>query len=781
MTSRGPTDGEQILARVARHTGTWNAPPAAVPTTAMPDGPLLGNGDLGVVVAGPADALRCHLGKNDFWTRTHGDASIITVGTLCWECPALPGATYRLEQHLAEATVTGQFQCDSGTLTVRAWVAARANILVVELAWTGDQPLATTLRYVPGTWPAADPAAARAPATGACHQAGSGWSPPWHSDPDHDSTAAHACLWAQRRADDLPGAPRRVAVVARVLGAAALPAGPEHLALSLDSGARVTVAAVVLSDLDDSDCLAAAWRQAAALDADRLTAHAAAHRRWWRDFWQRSGLELDDAVLERHWYGALYVLGSCSRPGKVAPGLWGNWVTTDRPNWHGDFHLNYNFQAPYYLAYASGHADLALPFYQAMAEARPQAERMAARHGWSGLHFPVCIGPWGLSPEDPDQDWGQRSNAAYAALLFVWHWHYTRDQAFLETQAYPFVRDVAAFWEGYLTPEKGRYVVRGDAIHEGSGEDTNPILSLGLLRALLAAALEMSAALGCDADRRVTWGRLLSHLGPFPQQQRAGVTVFRYSETGMGWCDSNTLGIQHIFPAGAIGLDADPQLLGLCHRTIEAMARWSDFNGLSSWYTACARVGYDPDTLLARLRQECQQQARANLLLYYGGGGIESVGGFLALCEMMLQSHDGMLRLFPCWPADRPARFWQLRARGAFRVSAAWQQGRVADLNLHSEQGQGCSLVNPWPGQAVQIRRADAPPTVITGPLLRFATTAGETLELGPAPADRKEPSLDHPMAAARIGTAAARRPLLPEPRPAALPEDQLHAPGADA
>lgn len=38
------------------YTAAFTAPPRAVPTRGMPDGPLLGNGDVGVVLAGPPEA-----------------------------------------------------------------------------------------------------------------------------------------------------------------------------------------------------------------------------------------------------------------------------------------------------------------------------------------------------------------------------------------------------------------------------------------------------------------------------------------------------------------------------------------------------------------------------------------------------------------------------------------------------------------------------------------------------------------------------------------------------
>ena len=55
------------------------------------------------------------------------------------------------------------------------------------------------------------------------------------------------------------------------------------------------------------------------------------HREWWNAFWSRSFIEIPDKEIEKRWYAALYIMGSCSREGKVAPGIWGNWVTTDQP------------------------------------------------------------------------------------------------------------------------------------------------------------------------------------------------------------------------------------------------------------------------------------------------------------------------------------------------------------------------------------------------------------------------------------------------------------------
>jgi hypothetical protein len=307
-----------------------------------------------------------------------------------------------------------------------------------------------------------------------------------------------------------------------------------------------------------------------------------------------------------------------------------------------------------------------------------------------------------------------------------------QDEQWLKTAGYPFLREVADFWEDYLKLDSGRYVIYNDSIHEGSGADMNPLLSLGLVRTLFRNMIGMSADLGVDADRRAKWKDILDRLSAYPLQERGGKTVFRYSEKGMAWCDGNTLGIHHIFPAGAIGLDSDPKLLEVCHNTIAAMSRWHDNNGFSSWYTACARVGYDPKTILAKLRTECDQRSYPSLVLYYGGGGIENVAGLLAVNEMLMQSHDSVIRLFPCWPTDLDARFGTLRARGAFLVSAELRGGTIGGVRIVSEKAKDCTVRNPWPGKRVALIRGGQAAETVTGDRFTFKTGINETIELKP-------------------------------------------------
>ena len=124
-----------------------------------------------------------------------------------------------------------------------------------------------------------------------------------------------------------------------------------------------------------------------------------------------------------------------------------------------------------------------------------------------------------------------------------------------------------------------------------------------------------------------------------------------------------------------------------------------------------------------------------------GGGGLEQAGASVAVDELLLQSHEGFLVLFPAWERGvSAASFKTLRARGAFLVTAAINEdGRVlSGVEIHSEAGVPCRLVAPWP-TGMQVRttsgtivHAKATPMVGNVSTYVFETTPGETYILNP-------------------------------------------------
>jgi hypothetical protein len=99
-------------------------------------------------------------------------------------------------------------------------------------------------------------------------------------------------------------------------------------------------------------------------------------------------------------------------------------------------------------------------------------------------------------------------------------------------------------WAATVPP----YDIVNDAQHEDDASpQTNGVMSLGLVRFLLQATIDVSTSLGLDADERAVWQGRLTNLSPYPTFTMNGNTVFRYTQIGRDWNPGNSIGIQHIY------------------------------------------------------------------------------------------------------------------------------------------------------------------------------------------------------------------------------------------
>lgn len=528
-------------------------------------------------------------------------------------------------------------------------------------------------------------------------------------------------------------------------------------AFTIEPGKPVILVAAVASLFNGKEFRAAAVQRALAVDNARLAELRKAHESWWRSFWEASFIEIPDKTLEQRYYLSNYVMASASRDPQFPPGIFG-WVTTDSPKWGGIYFLNYNFVAPFYGLYAGNHIQQADPCSHPFCEAAKRFETDASvrTQDVPGIYQARTMAPMGCfgaanrafgkngrSPE-------QKTNASYSCVPLGMQWYATYDLEF-GRRAYPYVKGVATFWENWLKFENGQYNNYFDPIHEESGDDVNSVLSLGLIRMVMDLALDMSKELGLDTERREKWTHIRDHLAPYPtckvrdlpekfwpkhlplEDSTLDLPIFRYTEKGTPWWKDNTLGIQHIFPAGGIGLDSPPDLLERARNQIRVMNRWVDYNGMNSFYAAAARVGYDPKIILNEMSAMIGKIGAPNGMIKGNPHGMEHQSIVPnAIQEMLLQSYDGVLRLFPCWPVEMDARFGCLRARGAFLVSAELKSSGVRNVTIFSEKGRPCTIQNPWPGMAVAVTRNHQKAETLTGKRFNINTAVGEAIGLVP-------------------------------------------------
>ncbi|MDG4826988.1 discoidin domain-containing protein [Asanoa sp. WMMD1127] len=641
------------------------------------------------------------------------------------------GGTFLEEQNILRGEVDTTMTIGGQPVVLKTWVAANDNLLVTQIRSTGSAPVRLEAR----TW-----SGATNPMGGFTQTAG----------------ASGNTTWAARTT---PGGSRwvsRAALASRLIGASpvAAPTASGNTArfqFDLQPGQTLRLlTAVAGGGANNADPAPGARSLADAQTGTALDGLYNGHVEWWKQFWLRSYVDLNDDVLERFYYAAQYFLGSASRNGRTAPGLYGLWTTKDDPYFSGDYHLNYNFVANFYGAYSSNRADLALPMIDAVISYLPEARRRSTqelqqvksdyvtpRFGSGGIPggvlFPVGISPFGGTPDG--NYWQQVGNALFNVVEFIAYWDYTRDRTYLQTKAYPFMKEVATFFSRWMEYDAatGRYTTWGGP-HEGTWA-RNPSLDVGMLRYLLTSLLAASNELGLDAGSRPLWQQMLNGLPPIATTTHNGKSVYALGDPGTvsdGRAirpGDNTVNLEFIHPGEGLGLNSPAADRQRAIDTLDAMNSWGQDNSFPKVFTQAARVGYPAQSLIDKLKAQIAAKTDPNLRIRDEWHGLEKSGATEAVNNLLLQSDDGIIRVFPVWPAARDASFVKLREKDAFLVSSALAGGRVSYVDITSEAGRQVRLRNPWPGRPVVVTRVGggAVTPSVTGDVVSFATQAGAT------------------------------------------------------
>jgi hypothetical protein len=692
----------QALRTVAQFQGEWNSPPTTLTNGGTVDAPLMGNGDVGVAVGGSIDDQTFYVGKNDFFsTATNG---IEPLGRIVLSVPGLAGSRYHVVQNIAQAQVEGTYTLGGETLSSTSWVSATENLFVTTLRLSGSHSQTATVTV----------------------QDGHGKTP--------TTSAKGGVLDADVQAGTVsaPGNPR-ARIAATALGRPASLSG-NQMSLTLEPGVTYTVAAAVNSSHDTSRYRSTTHAMAASLTGGSLAKLHAAHESWWRSYWSKSFVQIPDQAVEKSWYGSLYLLGSVSRAGKYAPGLWGNWVTGDM-NWYGDYHANYNYEAAFYSAMSTNHIAQMGSYDDPILDWMPKGKAKAAAAGYKGVLYPVGISPNGTSAAD--DLYNQKSDAVNFASDMVMKYEYTHSASYAR-KVLPYLEQVGLFWQNYLTWDAatGTYNIENDAPQEGGVyPQTNSILSLGLVHLLFQGLIDMSGDLGVNQSLIPTWQHIDSHLAPLSTMTRNGQTVFRQTSEGSGWVsDGNDVAVQAVYPGLQVGLNSTADLLQTARNTVTQLNNWHSDNSPATLYAAAAMVGYNPSTLMDELHAEATTHSYPNMAVHHYGGGVENLNVTTSgLDEMLLQSFQNDIKVFPNWPADSNAKFGDLLAYGNFLVSSSIRNNAVEYARITSQSGGNLTFTNPWPGKTMEYYADGVHKGTLSGTTIKLHTTVGETIDLAPA------------------------------------------------
>ncbi|WP_339711665.1 hypothetical protein [uncultured Kriegella sp.] len=718
---------------IGKHRAVFTAPPTKIPVSHSIDAPMLGNGYTGVAISGNPEKQVYYLARNDFWRlkSSLNESFPAVLGKIEIDIPALKGASYRIEQDLYSAETYADFSKNKQHVQFKTFVSAVEDLMLVEIQMTGDGTMEGTVNLeLPGKEEFVD-------------------RPPFDlifEDNTEKSKTDNGVHYISRAFVNDVDIPTKAVCALNILG-------NDSNKFTLSKNEKIIIAVAFSSNFKSKNCLQDVKTRVTDLGESEIKNIEVGHKSWWKDFWSKSYVDINDSIIEKQYYLSNYSMASFSRDKDFPPSIFGTCITKERPDWNGDYHLNYNHFAPYYGLFSSNHIEQAIPSNHTMLaqidRGNYYSKKVCGIEG--GIILPVGAGPLGIETtrrnemmekfrsnwitngdvQDEGLFYGQKSNSAYAVTNMAMLFYSTYDIE-VSTSYYPFVKGVATFWENYLSFEDGRYVIYNDAIHEGTIGTVNPILSLGLVRLVMQTSIDMSKELNVDSDRIQKWQHIIDNLSNYTFQEREGKKVFRYSEKGTDWWGDNTLGIQHIYPGGQIGLDSDPELLQVAHNTIDVMQRWIDFNGSNSFFPAAVRIGYNPDTILTQLNKY-SKNTYANGFQLNNPHGIENLSTVPnTINEMLCMGHGGVLRVFPVWPKSKDARFHKLRIVGAFLVSSELKNGKVQSIEVFSEKGKTLNLLNPWEGKAVTVIRNNGKKEIFQGERLKIETSDGEKILIKP-------------------------------------------------
>ena len=240
-------------------------------------------------------------------------------------------------------------------------------------------------------------------------------------------------------------------------------------------------------------------------------------------FWSKSGVSIDDALLENLWYETLHVRRSTTRAGIDPPGLLLPSTVHDYSRWHGDYHTNYNLQTPFWGDYTANHFEIGDAYFKAMEYFFYMGRKMARDYFDSRGAFIQLTG-YPMYAEDDPYGTGHCSRMVYmtgwALNQYWWRYLYSQDKNWLRDVGYPALREGALFFTDFLSKgEDGLYhafpALQGEDNFSGDPEDvTNTPQVMRHIRYLLRSAIKASEELNSDKDLRRQWIDRLKNSAP---------------------------------------------------------------------------------------------------------------------------------------------------------------------------------------------------------------------------------------------------------------------------
>lgn len=490
----------------------------------------------------------------------------------------------------------------------------------------------------------------------------------------------------------------------------------------------------------------------------------------WKSYWDKSSVQLADDFLEQIWYRNLYFFNCATKDGVTCPGLFANWSYNNIGTaWHGDYHMNYNTQQPFWMTFSSNHLEKNLPYVNLIEFLMPVSRKWAKDYyGLPGAYFPHSAYPVEMTMNPyPIPDWGwEVSETPWAVQGLWWHYLYSGDLAFLRNRAYEPIKADVEFLVAYMQrPEAyGGERWKDDKYHifptvppelyglrPGFQNNYDCTVDLTLTKFIFKAFKKTTKLLETgkkDKKLLADIDKILSRFPDYPTaQSKANGEVFVAvpgENADVVYNVPNAL--ITVFPGEDHGLHSDKETYQKLKNSYYNQQNEGG-NDLVFINLQAARIGLlDLEEFKRHVNYALLPNGTATDIVMQTGGRYNDHSDYKYMAKMgiwfenfalpavinecLLQGYNGTIRLFPNWPKEKDASFNNLRTAGAFLISATQKNGRVEEIKILSEKGNDLHVITPWKTGIYSSSKSGK--KKFTANELRIATSAGELIKFYP-------------------------------------------------